>query len=133
MKILDLAKAIEGPHRPVGPTGKASLARLRDVRWDMLSEQDQGMRLSEAQSVLNLLGTSIFHFTINGGPERVFHARTGVYCSAVAAIPAVFGIPENEFPIDIEIWVPELLPQYGPYVYRIEQIAGPVLGGGEKR
>ena len=64
-----------------------------------------------------------FHVRINGGPEQTLRVRTGIYVHAVAALPALLGI---DIPADVEIWVPHLMPEYGPYFYRIER--GEALG-----
>lgn len=53
--IKEVAKAIEGPHKPVPEGSKFSLYHLREVRWSMLSESDKGCRLNEAQSALAYL------------------------------------------------------------------------------
>jgi hypothetical protein len=65
-----------------------------------------------------------FHFRVNDGEEQTIHAKTGVYLSVVAAIPAMFGI--DQYPVKITIWAPSLLPDYGPYHYGIEQPGGAV-------
>lgn len=64
-----------------------------------------------------------FHFRINGGPEQTIKIKSGVYINAVAAIPAFFDV---DFPFDVEIWVPDLLPDYGPYLHRISDYGGRV-------
>jgi hypothetical protein len=61
---------------------------------------------------------STFHIRVNGAPEQTITVKTGIYRDAVAAIPALLGLRE---PLDVEIWVPHLVPEYGPYHYRIEQ------------
>lgn len=60
---------------------------------------------------------SVFHIRINGGREQRMLSKSSVYSYAVAAVPALF---DTELPVSIEIWVPELLPEYGPYFYRVE-------------
>ena len=62
------------------------------------------------------MSDTVFHVRINGGPEQELPSKTGIYQAAVAAIPAVLGV---EIPCDVEIWSPGLLPEYGPYFYRI--------------
>ena len=62
---------------------------------------------------------STFHFRLNDGEEQTITVKTGVYTSAVAAIPALLGIEQDQYPLTVEIWVPSLLPQYGPYRYYI--------------
>lgn len=56
-----------------------------------------------------------FRFRVNEGEERELSVKTGVYVHAVAAIPALFD--DITLPFDVEIWCPELVPQYGPYLY----------------
>lgn len=58
-----------------------------------------------------------FQVRINGGPEQTIRAQTGIYCLAAMAIPAMLGI---DLPVDVEIWIPWNLPEYGPYRFRIE-------------
>lgn len=56
-----------------------------------------------------------FHVRINEGEERAITVKTGIYTYAAAACLAVFGY--DELPVTIEIWLPSLLPEYGPYFY----------------
>lgn len=65
-----------------------------------------------------------FTFTVNGGAERKVKVASTTYVEAVAAIPAIFGI--SEYPLTIKIWVPILLPDYGPYNYYIDAPGGRV-------
>lgn len=58
-----------------------------------------------------------FHVRVNDGREETITVRTTLYTVAVAAVPALLGC---ELPATVEIWVPRLLPQYGPYFYRVE-------------
>lgn len=56
---MTIAKAINGPWhqlpvRKPGETGP-TLDELRDIRWKMLSEQEQNVRLQEAEAVIMLL------------------------------------------------------------------------------
>lgn len=66
----------------------------------------------------NLPRTWMFHLRINGGEERQFTVTTGVYDHAVAAIPALLNLWP---PFFVEIWIPELIPKYGPYNYFVKQ------------
>jgi hypothetical protein len=59
-----------------------------------------------------------FHIRVDEGPEQTIDVKTGIYRNAVAAIPAILGL---ELPINVEIWCPRLLSEYGPYFYRVEQ------------
>ncbi len=63
-----------------------------------------------------------FSVSINGGPEQTIKVRTGIYDSAAAAVPALLGIVD--FPVFVTIWSPKLLPDYGPYKYRIDNFGG---------
>lgn len=67
-----------------------------------------------------------FHLRVNGGEEQTVKVKTGVYVSAAAAIPAILGIESDTFPLRIELWVPNLLPEYGPYVFYIHEPGGEV-------
>lgn len=62
--------------------------------------------------------TSTFHIRVDGGPEQTITVKSSIYRNAVAALPALLGL---DLPITVEIWVPSLLPHYGPYFYRVEQ------------
>lgn len=64
------------------------------------------------------IAATTFHIRVDGGPEQVISVRTGVYRDAAAAVPALLGL---DLPIDIEIWAPHLLPDYGPCFYRVRQ------------
>jgi hypothetical protein len=59
-----------------------------------------------------------FSIEIGNGPEQSLVVKTGVYIDAVAAIPAILGIG---MPFTVKIWSPDLLPEYGPYYYRVER------------
>lgn len=69
---------------------------------------------------------SKFHIRVNGGNEQIVEAKTGVYASVSAAVPALLGIEQDQYPLRIEIWVPELLPDYGPYMHYIHEAGGEV-------
>lgn len=59
-----------------------------------------------------------FHVSINRGPEQVIQVRTGQYNLAAMAALAMLEYEEEDEETDIvKIWVPELMPQYGPYFY----------------
>jgi hypothetical protein len=60
-----------------------------------------------------------WHYRVNGGDEQSVFLRTSLYCCAAAAIPAVDG--RRDWPWVIEVWVPRLLPDYGPYIYYIAE------------
>lgn len=59
-----------------------------------------------------------FHIRINGGPKQFFPVKTTIYRDAAAAVPAVYG---RRLPVDVEIWSEDLVPEYGPYHYRIRE------------
>lgn len=61
-----------------------------------------------------------FHIRINGGEEQTISVASGVYMHAAAALPAMLGL---DLPIDVEIWVPDLLPIYRPFHYRVAEDA----------
>lgn len=62
-----------------------------------------------------------FSVQINGsGPVRPLKVRTGVYAHAAMSALAAF---ELNTPVVIKIWVDELLPDYGPYYFMIEEDA----------
>lgn len=58
-----------------------------------------------------------FHFRINDGAERTIKTKTSFYSVAAAAALAFVSNDEISEGAKIEIWVPELLPDYGPHVY----------------
>jgi hypothetical protein len=58
----------------------------------------------------------VFNFRIDDGPVQSITVKTGIYRDAAAAIPAVIGL---SLPIIVEIWAPELVPEYGPYHFSI--------------
>lgn len=59
-----------------------------------------------------------FHIRINGGPKQFFPVKTTIYRDAAAAVPAIYG---RRLPVDVEIWSEDLVPEYGPYHYRIRE------------
>lgn len=59
-----------------------------------------------------------FQIRVHGEQEvRALTVKTGKYQMAAAAAPAIFGL---ELPVDLEIWCDRLLPDYGPYHYRVQ-------------
>jgi hypothetical protein len=67
---------------------------------------------------MSQLNGPITQIRVHGETEvRSLTVKTGVYQLAAVAAPAVFGL---ELPVDLEIWVDDLLPEYGPYHYRVE-------------
>lgn len=65
--------------------------------------------------------SSIFHVEINGGPEQTIETRSGQYVLAAMAALAQLEYkeerPDGKPGAFIKIWVPNLVPQYGPYYY----------------
>lgn len=65
--------------------------------------------------------TSTFHVKINNGPEQVITQRSGIYWLAVAHALATLEYEEStgadEGAEVVKIWVPRLVPEYGPYFY----------------
>jgi hypothetical protein len=62
--------------------------------------------------------TTTFHVKINNGQEQTIETKSGVYKLAVATALAQLDYEHNEDGNNIvEIWVPHLLPDYGPYFY----------------
>jgi hypothetical protein len=59
---------------------------------------------------------STFHFRIDDGPEQTITTASSQYNIAAAAALAHV----DELPAHVEIWVPALLPEYGPYHYVAE-------------
>lgn len=61
--------------------------------------------------------TETFQVRVHGEQEvRSLTVKTGKYQIAAAAAPAIFGL---DLPVDLEIWCDRLLPNYGPYHYRV--------------
>lgn len=58
-----------------------------------------------------------FQIRVHGETEvRTLVVKTGKYQLAAVAAPAIFGL---DLPVDLEIWCERLLPEYGPYHYRV--------------
>lgn len=65
-----------------------------------------------------------FHVSINGGSEQLISTRTGLYTWAVVAALAMLEYPEkskDQKHDHVKIWVPNLIPEYGPYYYEVSQ------------
>lgn len=67
-----------------------------------------------------MAGDFIFHVRINDGHEHKIAVKTSMYQIAAMAAPAILGL-DVFLPIHVEIWVPELLPSYGPHHYIISE------------
>lgn len=60
-----------------------------------------------------------FKIRIHGEKRaRTLSVKTTIYRDAAAAVPAILGKP---LPVDLEIWSPDLIPEYGPYHYRVRE------------
>jgi len=65
---------------------------------------------------------SIFHIGINKGPTQTIKTRSGLYVLAAGAALAQLEYTPTEDGADVvKIWVPELLPDYGPYFYAFHE------------
>jgi hypothetical protein len=63
------------------------------------------------------MGYETFHVRIHGEQKvRTLTVKTGKYMLAAVAAPAILGL---DIPVDLEIWCDRLLPDYGPYHYRL--------------
>jgi hypothetical protein len=61
-----------------------------------------------------------FSVRINEGPEQTITVKTGIYMYAAVAACSMLGIVQDgPDPILVEIWMPSLLPDYGPTHYMI--------------
>ena len=60
-----------------------------------------------------------FHFRINGGPEKTVTVPYGLYDVAVAAALGQATEEQAHGHMQVEIWYPAVLPEYGPYHYRV--------------
>jgi hypothetical protein len=64
----------------------------------------------------------VFHVEINRGPTQTIKTRTGLYILAAgAALAQLEYEPVEEGPDVVKIWVPEILPDYGPYFYAYDE------------
>ncbi len=59
-----------------------------------------------------------FQISVDEGPEQPLRVETGIYRDAVAAVPAILGL---RLPITVKIWSADLVLEYGPYWYRVEE------------
>lgn len=63
---------------------------------------------------------NIFSVRINGGPVQEVSIKSGLYYLAVATALATLDYPDFDQDDFIEIWVENLLPDYGPYFYSFD-------------
>jgi hypothetical protein len=66
------------------------------------------------------MSKTTFNIRVADGPVQKIEVKTGIYRDAAAAVPALLGLA---LPIVVEIWHPKLVPEYGPYLYRIKENA----------
>lgn len=59
-----------------------------------------------------------FNLRIDGGPERYYEVKTGVYRDAAASVPANTG---TRPPMIVEIWHESLHPQENSFFYLIKE------------
>lgn len=57
---------------------------------------------------------------INDGPPQPFETRTGLYKDAAVAAFAMLPFEDTGEPAIVEIWVPELVEDYPPFLYRMD-------------
>jgi hypothetical protein len=77
-----------------------------------------------------------FQVRVNGGPEQDMHVRATAYVIAAAAVPAILGYGVDQYPLTVSVSYAGVLPDYGPYVYRIEDPHSPPIcvdTGGKSR
>lgn len=62
-----------------------------------------------------------FRLRVDGADPVDFESDRGEYAVVVAE---AFGVLKMPFPCTVQIWVEDLLPDYGPYEYRVDYFAG---------
>lgn len=60
-----------------------------------------------------------FHFKINDGEEQTIEIASSYYLAAAAAAISVVDNDQIDKGIKIEVWIPELLPDYKGHVYAV--------------
>lgn len=65
----------------------------------------------------------VFHFAVKpeGCDEQVFSSSSSIYEEAALQAFVMLSLP---IPSKLEIWVPEFLPNYGPYTYELSRKFG---------
>lgn len=58
-----------------------------------------------------------FMIKVNGQKPVKYATKTTVYNQVVLE---AYGRLKMPFPCEVEIWAPHLLPEYGPYFYRVD-------------
>ncbi len=61
----------------------------------------------------------IFHIKIDGGDEQTIEIVSSYYLSAAAAAVAFVNNDQLDKGVQIEIWIPDLLPDYPGHTYAI--------------
>lgn len=70
-------------------------------------------------------GTTTFRVKVNGGSPADLTVATSLYASAAAAVPATLGV--EQFPVEVQIWVEDLQPDYPPLNFSILEAGGAAL------
>lgn len=60
-----------------------------------------------------------FHFKIDGGDEQTIDIASSYYLNAAAAAVAFVDNDQIDRGVQIEVWVPELLPDYPGHTYAV--------------
>jgi len=63
--------------------------------------------------------STTWHFRLNGGVELTTTTHSSVYEDGVRAAVDIVAADELLKPVVVEIWVPSLLSDYGPYHYHV--------------
>lgn len=84
--VIALAKAIEGPFDPNGILSDEQRTELREIRWRRLGNQARGSRITQARSVLVMLGV---------GPNGESHTGAAAALGWVKALAAARGAVDN--------------------------------------
>jgi hypothetical protein len=117
---------------------EAELARK--TNWDKLRQTvsatwkvPEDLSGEAIQKALDLLkpgapksGETVFAVRINGGDEQSLACRTDVYQEAAVAAVAMLDyvkIEGADYEV-VDLWIADLLPDYGPYRYLVVKTAG---------
>ena len=68
-EVIEVAKAINGPHRELPEGAKYTLSELREHKWAMISKSERATCINQAVSVLNHMVNS-FHVIEKFNPDR---------------------------------------------------------------
>jgi hypothetical protein len=110
-------------------TNWQKLRQLVSSKWQVpedLSSDDIRKALGLLTSKSTKPGDTVFSVRINGGDQQSLACRTDVYLEAAVAAVAMLDYVKNEGPGGdvVEIWIADLLPDYGPYRYLIVTAPG---------